>query len=78
MLEGTSFEGEIIHYHTWLLSEALDYRLWPEDIGHLPLSTYRRFWAFQNIRSEDQSNNPAIGRENDLIVQILQSIFSED
>lgn len=77
-MEGTVFEGDIVGYHVWLLAEATGWDKMPAQIEAMCVSTYRKFWAFQRIRSDDQSHNPAIGRENALIVDILQSVFSKE
>jgi len=50
----------------------------PGQLGSLPLSTYRRWWSFLAIRNDDDSINPSLGRENERIEQILESVFSED
>ena len=42
----------------------------------MPLSQFREFWAYQKLRND--LPNPAVGRGNEQLIELLLQVFGED
>lgn len=61
----------------WMVSEATGYRDFPYEqrLRNMPLSQFQEFWDYQSFRNQRDSFNPAAGRQNETLIEMLSAFF---